>query len=187
MIHQCQNCQGVENVEQFLYDYLNPNDPNDKNDDREDDAEKTEIEFKQWTMTDRTELTSMILPQNEFINLLVEKLDNITTHSFIAKSQASYLKQLKYNRCRWGDCSGIFCRELFFPCTGWDSGIPLEKSQCSLHPVVVYIRSSNNLVESSLCILSENLNQDVTFVYKVIKETVDFIKKELNLSVKTIH
>ena len=46
-------------------------------------------------MTDRTELTSMIFPQNEFINLLVEKLDNITTYSLIARSQASYLKQLK--------------------------------------------------------------------------------------------
>ena len=66
-------------------------------------------------------------------------------------------------------------------------GYHRNKSQCSLHPVVVYIRSSNNLVESSLCILSENLNQNVAFVYKVIKETVDFIKKELNLSVKTIH
>ena len=84
MIYRCENCQGVENVEQFLYDYLNPNDPNDTNDDRENDAEETEIEFKQWTMTYRTELTSMLLPQNEFINLLVEKLNNITTHSFIA-------------------------------------------------------------------------------------------------------
>ena len=65
------------------------------NDDREDDAEETEIGLKQWTMTDQTELTSVILPQNEFINLLVEKLDNITTHSFIARCQASYLKQLK--------------------------------------------------------------------------------------------
>ena len=63
--------------------------------DREDDAEETEIGFKQWIMTNRTELTSMILPQNEFVNLLVEKLDNITTHSFIARCEASYLKQLK--------------------------------------------------------------------------------------------
>ena len=56
-----------------------------------------------------------------------------------------------------------------------------------LYPVVVYICSSDNLVESSLCILSEDLNHDVAFAYKVIKETVDFIKKELNPSVKTIH
>ena len=95
MIHPCQNCQGVKNVEQFLYDYLNPNYPNVTDDDREDDAEKNEVEFKQWTMTDRTELTSVILPQEEFINLLIEKLNNITTHSFIAKSKASHLKQLQ--------------------------------------------------------------------------------------------
>ena len=87
MIYQCENCQGVENVGQFLYDYLNPNDLRLRL--------KRQNKFKQWTMTDQTELISMILPQNEFINLLVQKLDNITTHSFIAKSQASYLKQLK--------------------------------------------------------------------------------------------
>ena len=46
-------------------------------------------------MTDQTDLTSIIFPQTEFINLLVEKLDNIPTHSFIARSQASYLKKLK--------------------------------------------------------------------------------------------
>ena len=36
-------------------------------------------------------------------------------------------------------------------------------------------------------ILSEDLNHDDAFVYKIIKETVDFFKKELNPSVKTIH
>ena len=66
-------------------------------------------------------------------------------------------------------------------------GYHWNKSQCSLHPVIVYICSSDNLVEPSLCILSEDLNHDVAFVYKVIKETVDFIKRELNPSVKTIH
>ena len=35
-----------------MNDYLNPNDPNDMDDDRKDDAEETEIEFKEWTMTD---------------------------------------------------------------------------------------------------------------------------------------
>ena len=68
----------------YMNDYLHPNDPNDMDDDREDDTEETEIKFKQWTMTDWTELTSVILPENERINLLVEKLDYITTHSFIA-------------------------------------------------------------------------------------------------------
>ena len=109
-----------------MNDYLNPNDPNDMDDDREDDAEETEIEFKEWTMTDWTELT-LILPENEWIDRLVEKLDNITTHSFIARSQASYLKQLK-NMIGADEAIilGDF-NELFFLSTGLDSGIPLEK------------------------------------------------------------
>ena len=138
-------------------------------------------------MTDQTELTSMILSQNEFINLLVEKLNNITTHSFIAKSQASYLKQRK--NTIGGDeviVLGDFAENYSILVQDEIQGYHWNKSQCSLRPVVVYIRFSDNLVASSLCILPEDLNHGVAFVYKVIKETVDFIRKELN-SVKIIH
>ena len=130
-------------------------------------------------MTDRTELTSMILSQNEFINLLVEKLNNITTHSFIAKSQASYLKHLKNTID--GDeliVLGDFAENYSILVQDEIQAYHWNKSQCSLHPVVVYIRFSDNLVASSLCILPEDLNHGVAFVYKVIKETVDFIRKE---------
>ena len=50
---------------------------------------------------------------------------------------------------------------------------------CIFIPVIILL--------SPLCILSEDLNHDDAFVYKVIKETVDVFKKELKLSVKTIH
>ena len=188
MIHPCENFQGVKNVEQFLYDYLNPNYSNDTDDDRGDDAEKNEVEFKQWTMTDRTELTSVILPEEEFINLLIEKLNNITTHSFIAKSKASHLKQFK-NTIGADEVIVLedFAERYSFLVQDEIQGYHWNKSQCSLRPVAVYISSSDNLVEFSLCILSEDLNHDVTFVYIVIKETVVFIKKELNPTVKTIH
>ena len=61
------------------------------------------------------------------------------------------------------------------------------KSQCSIHSVVVYFLSNGVLTESSLCILSEDLDHDVGFVYKVLNETMNYIKKDLNPSVKTIH
>ena len=109
-------------------------------------------------MTDRTELTSMILPQNEFINILVEKLDNITTYSLIARSQASYLKQLK-NTIAADEVIvlGDFAENYSFLVQDEIQGYHWNKSQCSLHPVVVYIRCSENLVELSLCILSEDI------------------------------
>ena len=71
-------------------------------------------DFKQWTTTDRTELTSITLPLNVFIDILTEKLDKITTHSFIAISQSSYLKHLKETI---GPDEVIVlgdCRKLFF-------------------------------------------------------------------------
>ena len=38
---------------------------------------------------------TMELPVYEFIELLIEKLSNITMHSFIAWAQSQYLKNLK--------------------------------------------------------------------------------------------
>ena len=167
MIHQCENCQGVENVEQFLHGYLNPNDPNDLDDnDDADDAEENEIECKQWTMTDQTELKSIILPQNEFINLLVQKLDNNIL--FYCRSQGSYLKQPK-NMIGADEVIvlGDFAENYSFLVQ--DEIHHWNRNQLSLHPVAVYIRSSDKL----LCILSEDLNHDVALV-----ETVNFTKKE---------
>ena len=131
-------------------------------------------------MTDRTELTLRILPQNEFINLLEEKLDNITTYSVIVRSQADYLKKLK-NTIGADEVIvlGDFAEDYSFLVQDEIQGYHWNKSQCSLHSVVVYIQSRDNLVQSSLCILSEDLNHDVAFVYKVVKEIVDFYQERI--------
>ena len=107
----------------------------------------------------------MILLENEFSNLLVEKLDNITTHSFIARFQASYLKQLK-NIIGTDKVIvlGDFAENYSFLARNEIQGYHWNKSQCSLH-AVVYICSSYNIVESSLCIFSEDINHDIAFVY----------------------
>ena len=62
-----------------------------------DDFNEIEIDFKQWTKADGTNLTSMKLSLSEFINLLCEKIDKITSppNSFIARSQSNYLAYLK--------------------------------------------------------------------------------------------
>ena len=50
-------------------------------------------------------------------------------------------------------------------------------SQCSIHPIVVYYVSDNVLAQSFLCISSDDFENDVNFVYKVLHETVAYIKK----------
>ena len=46
--------------------------------------------------------------------------------------------------------------------------------QCSLHPIVLYYRKENefDLVSTSICFISDDLNYDVNFVYEVVKDTI---------------
>ena len=53
------------------------------------------ITYKQWTTTDPSELISQTATLEEFIDEMCDELDRLTVHSYIAKSQATYLKDLK--------------------------------------------------------------------------------------------
>ena len=75
MIHRCEDCPGDINLHNYLSASLNPADS-----DEEDDDQKV-IEFSQWVTTDRCELQHRQLPVPEFIDLLVEKLSNLTTRT----------------------------------------------------------------------------------------------------------
>ena len=61
------------------------------------DYDDVEITFQQWTTIDRAGLISCTLLLDKFIEQLCEHLDEITSHSFIARSQSQYLNKLKEN------------------------------------------------------------------------------------------
>lgn len=84
MLHRCEDCPGKTAVVNHLMQLLT---------EKYDDTDT--ITFKQWVHTDRTSLITQQMPLEEFISTLVEKLDNLTRHDFIAKHQSNYLKELK--------------------------------------------------------------------------------------------
>jgi hypothetical protein len=83
MIHHCENCLG----ENALREYL----------DKMFADSLEEISFQQWQGTDRAMLCTQTTTAQEFVELLVNAISKLTVHSFIAKSQARYLKNLKDN------------------------------------------------------------------------------------------
>ena len=152
------------------------------------DNDDFEIDFKQWTTTDCTELIFRKLPVDEFINFLREKLDKITAHSFIAGAQSQYLKQLKDNlKPNEAVVLVDFAENYQFQVQDEIQGYHWNKNYCSLHPFVVYYKSDDILSQSSVCVLSDDLDHDVFFVYKVLQATSDFMKNELNLQLQLIH
>jgi len=84
MIHRCPNCPGTAAVKEYLQGAI------------ESDLGE-DIMFQQWQGTDRAMLVSQAATVEEFIEITVEALNKLTGHSFIAKSQAKYLKEKKMN------------------------------------------------------------------------------------------
>ena len=90
MIHHCKNCPAdTQALENYLHDQPQPDI------DEDDEAETINIQFQQWTTVDCLELVQQVLPVEDFTSLLVKKLNTLTTHSYIAKAHAKYLKKCK--------------------------------------------------------------------------------------------
>jgi hypothetical protein len=104
MVHRCSHCPGIEPLKAFLTKALIRNESDDSNadssdnsDSENDESDDPEITFNQWSSTDRAELIKQTTSLSDFIEILSDKLNKITVHSFIAKAQGSYLKQQKEN------------------------------------------------------------------------------------------
>ena len=109
MIHPCESFLGVNAVKKVIEGELMKTD----DDGQVDDYDDAEITFQQWTTRDRVELIFCTLPLDEFIEQLSAQLDEITSHSFIARSQSQYLNKLKENlKCGEAIILGDFA-ELF--------------------------------------------------------------------------
>ena len=84
MIHRCSEClsSDILKLKDHLFDIIGEYD---------DDTEKT---YKQWITTDQSTLAQMTTPVQEFVSVLIDNLEKLTSHSYIAKSQSSCLWQL---------------------------------------------------------------------------------------------
>ena len=107
MIQRCDNCPGLEPLRSHLqleFEKISSKHPDVDSDDagwgtssggEEDEEEEQEVRFSQWVSTDRPDIVKQRLPVTEFIELLVGKVDDLTSHSFTAKLKGSMLKKSK--------------------------------------------------------------------------------------------
>ena len=85
IVRPCEICLGFQALKTFLENKFTELDIDD------------DVSYSKWESTDRTSLRTNNSTVDEFIELLVYSVDNLTTHSFIAKSKARYLKSRKTN------------------------------------------------------------------------------------------
>ena len=150
----CPNCRGIVNLHKKLdeiFSNLEASEP---------------IQFQQWQSTDRTRIISLSLPLTEFVQLLAEKLDLFTAHSYIAKAQATYFKHrketLKSNECL---ILADFAENYHFIIQDEIQSCHWSKESCTLHPICIYILCNGTIQPLSLCFISDDLEHDTAFVY----------------------
>ena len=106
-----------------------------------------DITYSQWDSTNRTTLRTHTTPLNEFIELLVYYIVNLSEH-FIAKSQARYLKAQKEAEDK-EICIILldFAENYHFTVQDEVQGYHWNKDQCTVHPVVIcYNNQQNQLI-----------------------------------------
>ena len=130
MIHRCPNCPGHQNLKDHLSALFSDRDNEDL------------VHFQQWQTTDRAELSMHCLPVDEFTDLLVQKLDELTVHSFIAKSQSVYMKQRK-NDLREDEslCTADFAEKYQYIIQDEIQSAHWSKQSLTIHPAVLYVKS----------------------------------------------
>jgi hypothetical protein len=141
MVHRCPNCPGIVSLKKFLDAQLIDNDE--------------EVSFNQWQKTDRTTLIYQTTTMEEYKLMLSEPINKLTAHSYIAKCQARYLKQQKENLAK--DCCivlGDFAENFTFVIQDEIQSYHWCKSQCTLHPVALYLLNENDQLEKkSFCFM----------------------------------
>ena len=121
MLDECQFCPGKD----FLLERLG--------------SETDDVTFKQWVHTVRPELITRVMPIDEFLQDLVEKLLALKKHHFISKAQSNYLKELKENLSE-DVCITLcdFAENFTFVIQDEIQGFHWSNPQATLHPYVFY-------------------------------------------------
>lgn len=166
MMRKCEKCPETMNaLVDKLYDILG---------EFEDDDE---IEFDQWTTTDRSNLTHNKEPVFEYIELVCRKLEKLAPHSYLAKSQALYLRSRKEDMNEVTALFlGDFSENYKFVVQDEVQSFHWTNLQCTLHPVIIYFKKEGILKHKSYCIISDDMIHDVNMVYKIIEVVCNDIK-----------
>lgn len=138
------HCAGRQVVEQKLLRIF------DEQNFEEDDY----IEYNQWTTTDRSNIVRHSSTVPELVEAIAAKVDELSAHHFIKEKQSAFLKELK---SQFQPSEVIiqmdFAENYAFLVQDASQAFHWNNSQATLHPIVVYYKTSTQCVrEHFVCL-----------------------------------
>lgn len=160
MMGHCDDCPDPSLVRSFLTNELQ----------KTIDHEET-IRFNQWVSTDRSQLVEEELDFNDFIDLLIKKLDKLTEHNYVAKKQGEYFKKLKEN-LQFGECVVVldFAENYSFVVQDAAQSFHWNNSQATIHPFVIYFADKDGKIgHRCYACISDHRTHDTVTVFSFLK------------------
>lgn len=175
-LRHCNKCPPQENLSNFLKSKFQNHDENDT------------IEFSQWVSTDRTQMVKCSSAVDDFVNNLTEQIEKLIPHSYIAKSQSSFLKNMKEHLTV--DTVVVlmdFSENYSLTIQDEAQGYHWTCNTCTIHPVMIHLQNDQGeKLTTSLCVISDDLKHDVAMVYETQTVLIKFLKDNFP-HVKKIH
>ena len=178
MLQTCEKCPGKSGVKNYLNSLEILND-------------KTNIVYKQWVGTDRSEILELNEDVETFIDKLSSTIFSLTRHHVISRQQLDYYKYLKDNLPdNEVIVVGDFAENYNITVQNEIQGFHWTNIQLTLHPFVVYYNKTECdkkvLDHLSYCFITDYLKHNSAAVYQFQKELTDDLKVRLP-GIKKIH
>lgn len=123
-----------------------------------EESGSNEIKIHQWENTDRSNLVVKLMPVDEFVEYLFEKLRKLKTHNYIAKQQTKFFTDRRKN-LKFGEVliNGDFAENYNFLVQNSAQGFHWNKTTCTIHPFVVNYMKNGKLVTMSFAFISDDI------------------------------
>jgi hypothetical protein len=179
MIHRCANCPNSEALRNYLESLFEGS----------NDNVSDQIHYKQWVTVDYTSLQDYTNNIGEFIDILVEKVEKLTCHHYIAKHQSRFLTTHKES-LQPNEAIIIldFAENYSFIVQDAAQGFHWNNSQATLHPFVAYYKDKDNkLCHSSMCVISDHLQHSTVAVHCFQQTVLQYLKVLCPLMTKVLY
>ena len=173
MMNRCENCPGRQSLRPHIVELI---------------GDREVIKYKMWISTDRSMLEQLECSSAIFIDLLLDKIEALTVHHFVAKEQSKFCRELKQNiistECLiQGDFSQNYS---MFIQDSTQSSFFNPVSQATVHPFLVYVNESGKVKPHSLAVISDCNAHNTVAVHTFLKPILDYVK-QLCPSLKKVH
>ena len=100
-----------------------------------------------WQTTDRAVLATLTTRFEEYKELLIDIINNLTWHSYLAKVQARYVKSKESLCTNKFMMLGDFAENCQYLIQDEIQGFYWSKEYCTLHPLVIYCKDADGKLQ----------------------------------------